>query len=106
MGVNYRAVVAIGREFYDTGEAKDFIRNNMKLNEDDEELLSDSLGEFLETGVGGCLNLYTGEHWYVGFDISCRSPEAFEKSFNDGVKTWKEMFPDEEFEIINTVCVS
>jgi len=109
MGVDYRAVVAIGQEFYDSGEVVDFLQSSAILSEDDEDYLNSSVAEFLDDNMcgieGSCLNMYNGNHWYVGYEINCSSPEAFEKSYKESIRKWEELFPNEKYEVINTVMV-
>jgi len=108
MGVDYRAVIAIGKTFNDKYEAQEFIEQHLNLSDEEQEYLDESLEEFLYNNAyvdGGCLNLYTGNYYYIGHDISCLSPATFKHTFEKGMDYWKANFPNVEPEVINTVMV-
>ncbi len=109
MGVDYRAIVAIGKTFYDSEDVRGFLEEHLDLSEKDVNMIDeDGIDEFLSCDDrvgGGCLNAYSGDYYYVGYDISCRSPDDFKNSFEQGMKMWKENFPNEEPDVIKTVMV-
>lgn len=110
MSIDYRAVIAIGVEFYDKSEARSFIESSgYEFSDEDEEYIDDEgfwnwLSEHDSLG-GGCLNLYSGDYGYVGYDISCRSPEDFKNSYDHAMVLWKENFKNEEPQVLKTVMV-
>lgn len=116
MGVDYTAILAIGKEFDNdgAGEIVDFLVGHNILSGDDLGLLETEGDSYIqeilydrEDGLEcSCLNLYSGYGYYLGFGVSCQSPELFEKTFKEGMRMWQEMFPDVPAEIINTVRVS
>lgn len=108
MSVDYTAILAIGKEFDERSEAELFIVNN-KLATEEEIEEADGLSEWLynhDKLDGDCLNHYSGNGFYVGFDISCRDPESFAKSFAEGMDKWNALFPNSPAEVVHTVCVS
>lgn len=108
MGVSYRAILAIGKEFEDRHEAESFLRDNGFLAEFSEEDIDDSgLEECLPCNMdGSMLDYYNGYGFYLGFDISCRSPEKFTQDFREGMAKWNVLFPHSPAEVVHTVRVS
>lgn len=108
MGVDYDAVLVVGKEFEGADDAVQFLRDNGLLSEVSEgQINDDGLEEYLPDGMdGGHLNCYTGYGFYIGYGLSCRCPESFQKDFSDGVEMWEKLFPSSPAEIVHTVCVS
>lgn len=108
MGVNYSAVIAIGKEFDDKYEAQQFLEDNGILSEKDlEEIDEEGLSEWLYNNdkIGGGRLNYSGDYYYVGFDLSVRDPESFRKSFEEGMEQWDKLFPNDPPDMIKTVRV-
>lgn len=112
MGIDYNAVLAIGKEFNDRSEAQEFLEGSGVLSEDDLDDIEngDGLGEWLYNNDkvgGGILNYYSScTPYYIGYDISVRDPEAFQKSFDDAMTQWNQLFPSVAPDVIHTVRVS
>lgn len=114
MGVDYTAILAIGKEFDELSEVVEFLEENNVLSEANLKVLEEEgdgyIIEVLYDEVGmpecSCLNCYSGYGYYLGYNISCRSVEEFEKTLNAGLRMWAEKFPNEPAEIIHTVRVS
>lgn len=110
MGIDYHAIVAIGKTFDDKSEAQDYLESANILTEADlDEIEDDGFEEWLYNNdkIGGqCLNCYSGDYYYIGFDISVRDPESFRKSFEDGMEQWDKLFPSDPPDVIKTVRVS
>jgi len=108
MSVDYTAVLAVGKEFDEQGEAEDFLRENGFLRDvTEEEMEDEGLTELLPEALqGSCLNYYYGYGFYLGFHISCRDVESFKKNYEEGVEKWDKMFPNTPAEIVHTVIVS
>jgi len=110
MGVDYNAVIAIGKTFYDKDEAQEYLMSANILSETDiEEIEVDGFEEWLYNNGkinGECLNCYTGDYYYIGFDISVCNPETFRKSFEEGMKQWNQLFPSVAPDVIKTVRIS
>lgn len=113
MGVDYTAVLAYGKEFDEAYEVVEFLteRNVLTREEIDEmegegdSYISEICYSHASLPNCDCLNAYSGYGYYLGFKISCRSPEEFEKSFNEAKEKWAAMFPNDPAEIIHTVRV-
>ena len=110
MGVDYTPVLAIGMTFDGSCGAQEFLENNGLLTEDDLDEIEngDGLSEWLYNNDkvgGGLLNYYSGDYYYIGYDIYVRDPEAFQKSFDDAMTQWNSYFPSVEPEVIHTVKV-
>jgi hypothetical protein len=114
MGVDHTAILAVGKLFDYADEVVDFLRDNNQLSEGDEEALVEEgnsfISEILYDREGGlecsCLNLYSGYGYYLGFRISCKNPDEFRRTFEEGERLWHAMFPNDSPEIIKTVRVS
>lgn len=78
MGIDYSALVAIGKVFGDEEEAKDFILQNavQELGDLNIDSIEDSLVEWLEDQnwepdlFGGILDHYSGRGFWVGYYIN------------------------------------
>lgn len=110
MGVYYNAVIAIGKEFDDRYDAQQFLEDHGVLSQQDlENIEKNSFSEWLYDSdkiSGQCLDLYRGDYYYLGFDISVHNPEAFRKSFEDGIAKWNKLFPNDQPDVIKTVRIS
>lgn len=109
MGVSYTAILAIGKEFNDWDEAKNFLSKYYEFTEDDEDQIEeDGFSEWLynhDTFDGEMLDCYSGDYMYVGYRIRCSDPIIFEESFNSSMNLWKAAFPYVEPDVIHTVRV-
>ena len=109
MGVDYRAVVGIGKEFENTYEILEFLEANNVLDDEDREAIEEDGVE--EWGYGQnkvevvCLDCYSGNYYFMGYELSCTDPESFRKSFEDGMSNWDKYFPNDEATMIKTVRV-
>jgi hypothetical protein len=114
MSTSYTAILAVGKEFDYVGEVVDFLKEHDLLTEEDVECLEDEGDSFIQEllydkpNMPSCesLNCYSGDGYYLGFNISCRSPEQFEKDYERGMRCWKALFEDVPAEVIHTVRVS
>lgn len=109
MGVDYRAVIGIGKEFESTSEVVDFLEQHSLLTDEDQEVIEDEGVEEWGYSSGKvevvCLNCYSGNYYFVGYELSCRDPESFRKSFEEGMENWDKLFPNEAPDMIKTVRV-
>jgi hypothetical protein len=109
MGVDYRAVVGIGKEFEDKYEVLSFLEQHNVLDDEDRDAIDEDGIE--EWGYGQnkvgvvCLNCYSGNYYFVGYELSCADPESFRKSFDDGMNNWDKFFPNDAPDMIKTVRV-
>lgn len=109
MGVDYRAVIGIGKEFESKSEIVDFLESHNVLDDEDWEQIDEDGVE--EWGCGHnkvevvCLDCYRGSYYFVGYELSCADPESFRKSFEDAQENWDKWFPNVEPDMIKTVKV-
>lgn len=108
MGVDYTAVIALGKEFTSEDEAVKFIRDAGLLTED----LEDEIEDY---GLQECtphdltfqsLDLYSGGYYYLGFPLKAGDPEKFRVSLNSAIENWNKLFPNYPARVINTVRYS
>lgn len=111
MGVDYRALLYVGRQFDDEKEAKEWYEKFVKLSEEDEQYIKEeSFSEYLsgESEIKGeVLNAYNGYGFVLGFDIggTVRNPEKFDSEVELAITMWKKTFGEEPYKIIPTVKV-
>lgn len=109
MGVDYRAVVGIGKTFYDRYAATEFLEQYNVLDDEDRgRIEEDGLVEWLcdNSKVEGCLlDYYRCDYFFVGYELVCTSPESFRKSFEEGMDKWSKHFPDVDADVIKTVQI-
>lgn len=108
MGVDYTAILAVGKEFENESEAQDFLESYNLLSEEDLEAIEDCcLSECLPCNMdGGGLNMYSGYGYYIGYYIRCHDPETFQKDYIEALTNWDKAFGGKEkAEIIHTVRV-
>lgn len=109
MGVDYTAILAVGKEFESQSEAFHFLDSHNLLSKSDIEYYEEQgLEECLPCNMdGGCLNYYSGEGFYIGYRVRCHDPKSFRKDFEEGMENWDKAFGGKEpADIIHTVRVS
>jgi hypothetical protein len=112
MGISYKAILYVGKEFEDHSEAKSFYERCVTISEGDEANIDDDgFEEFVNSQTGLCasrLNYYNGYGFVLGIDIgnSLQQPEKFGDAVSCAISEWRELFKEEPFEIIHTVVVS
>lgn len=111
MGVDYSAVLLVGQVFEEQEEATEFLKENGFLSEEEYERITDG-EDYLEDVLfdkknltGFCLNAYSGYGFVVGYNLNSSNPEVFRESFDKGVATWNETFPNTPCEVISEVHV-
>jgi len=111
MGVDYTAVLAVGKEFTSVTKAERFMREHGLLTEFTEDEVEDmGLAECVD-GSGRSLkfqslDLYSGGYYYLGFTLDPRSVDSFRKDFEEAVEKWDKLFPDSPPDMIHTVRYS
>ncbi len=112
MGVSYRPLLYVGKEFEHQEDAKDFYERFFTVSEDDENyIIEEGFGEFcyeLDNGLSGdILDRYHGYGFVFGINIEqfVRQPENFAEEVQKAIAKWKELFGEEKYEIIHTVRV-
>lgn len=111
MGVDYTAVLMVGKEFESPGEAADFMRSHgLDVPGDDDEAMEDGLAEFLYSGsIEGLnfklLNYYSSwDGGILGWDLNVSPPEKFAEQVGNLLQRWKTLF-NEDADIVHTVKV-
>lgn len=114
MGVDYDAVLYLGREFESEDEAIDFVKENINLSTLDKEFIKTSgLTEWLfwhKVLSGTILNYYVDSNcsgFVLGIDLEeyIKDPYDFKNKYNSAISTWKEIFGEQEFNLVNTVKI-
>lgn len=112
MGVDYKAVLYVGKEFETEGEAIDFYQGLHPLSDSQWNIIQeDGFQEFLSCQDSVCegemLNLYTSHGFVLGFDVSYSiyDPDYFADVVKGRAELWNTLFPNEPCHIINTVKV-
>ena len=109
MSIDYDVVLAVGKQFDDPREAFEFLQANAyfktKQYEDvcSECSLEDALPNYLN---GQCLNCYSGDGFYLGFDVYGDTVEELEDKIHAAAARWARMFPKVTPDIIKTVRIS
>lgn len=103
MSVDYDSVLGIGRRFDAQWRVEDFLAEHTDLNEDE-------IGNMFDGGsINGmsivCLNCYSGQDWFVGYEIGGANPEALINNVVDAHECWKVMFKGIEPRVIHAVKV-
>lgn len=113
MGIDYTALLYVGKQFDDASEATDFLRDKLGFTDEEErEIDEDGLSEFLygENRFnlnGDILNYYTDWGGFVvGIQLDPRQYDSFIEQVQDAYAHWSSLFPDVEADIIHTVQVS
>ena len=111
MGVDYRAMIYVGKEFEDAYEAERFIRDSVGFTDEEgwfledndlEELLSDDNRLDLE---GDTINCYSGYGFILGTELSVSDPETFAEQYHKVVAKWDKLFPTYPAKLIKEVKV-
>lgn len=111
MGVDYRAVLAIGLEFEDANECVELLREHLtgedlqSLEDEGDSYISEITYNHDKLPLVECLNCYSGYGWYVGFWVNVRDVERFSENVAEAIRKWNKMFPDTPAEIIHTVRI-
>lgn len=111
MGIDYNALLYVGKLFEYAEEAEVFIKKANFLSETDkEELEQTGLSEFLGTypHLGGeSIDSYSGYGFIVGYDLSSYvyEPETYLAAYKESVRDWYELFEGVKPEIIHEVKV-
>lgn len=113
MGISYSVVFAVGKEFEDDYEVKDFLsKSNLRLTKEQEQFASDeSLSElfYSEDIAGGIecttLDLYRGWGRVLGYRVSLQPYDTLGQRISELQATFKEHF-GVDADVINTVRVS
>lgn len=111
MGMDYRALLYVGRKFEDQQEAQEWYERFIDISEEDQEYIDEeNFSEYLNSKreiEGEILNAYSGYGFVLGFDIgsTVRDPEMFASEVALACIKWNDMFNEEPYEIIHTVKV-
>lgn len=112
MGVDYTALLYLGKQFESVMDAEEFYKEHIPLTDAEERAIEeDGFQEFLSdhpTLSGTCTNYYVSNPPFVlGFDLRqyVRQAHLLPNIINDKAEQWKKMFGDEKYDIIHTVKV-
>ena len=113
MGVNYTALLYLGKKFDSKEEAEEFYELHFPVSYVEEKNMPDFDGfvEFLydhPSLSGTRTNYYTDDSPFIlGFDLRhyVQHDHLLPNIINDKAEQWKTMFGDEKYDIIFTVKV-
>lgn len=112
MGVDYDAILYVGKEFDNQEEAKEFYTKYVDLSQEDLDYIEENdFSEFMydHKELDGTVTsyYYSNPSFILGVDItySTGSPTDFSEAFASAVATWSKYF-DEPCEVILTVKAS
>lgn len=103
MSVDYDAVLGIGKRFYTKEETGEFILSHTNLTVDQVKCLEDGGSPLGMTFT--CLDCYSGEDWFVGFEIGGESPDTLINHVVDAHERWKAIFKDVEPRVVHAVKI-
>ena len=113
MGVRTKPALYVGKYFYDSEEALDFVKEHLELTEDDLlEIKEDGLFEWMDGHdilSFELLDYYaSNSDCVLGIDIReyVRSPSTFNEEVLRAIDRWEHYFGEERYDIICDVCVS
>ena len=113
MSVDYNPILYVGKSFNDTEEALAFVKEHLKLTEDNLlEIGEDGLNEWMrghDVLSFELLNYYVSNPSCVlGIDILryVSEPATFKGGVLSAVEQWKHYFGEEPCSVIRDVCVS
>lgn len=104
MGVDYDAFLGIGKRFARKWQVENFLIENTGFSETEiDNMIDHGLDE---QGVSvTCLNQYSGEDWFVGFEIGGEFPNKLISNVVDAHERWEEMFRGVEARVVHAVKV-
>lgn len=103
MSVDYDALLGIGKRFSAVEEAGEFILSHTNLTVDQVECLED--GGDHQGMTLTCLDCYSGEDWFVGFEIGGDSPDTLINHVVDAHERWKAIFKSVEPRVVHAVKI-
>jgi len=104
MSVDYEAFLGIGKRFDSELEVKDFLLQKTDLTIAQIECMIDG-GTHIGMCVACCLDYYSGEDWFVGFEIGGEQPDTLINNVVDAHERWKAIFKDVEPRVVHAVKV-
>ena len=110
MGVDYKPVLGIGKEFGESYEVVDFLaKHRLIYDKDTEAIEADGIEEFMNNHRSGLsvegLNAYTGYGYFVGFPFYVQDVSGIQEKLDKTLESWYKVFPDEDCEVVHTVMV-
>lgn len=101
MGVSHSTRLIVGEIFNNRQQVEEYIRENMKiaLSSEDDELLEESLEDFLENREDfpemESLDLFSDDEYYFGYSVFNKDSEKLVANIQNAIKAWKEIFNTE-----------
>jgi hypothetical protein len=106
MGVDYDAFLGIGKRFLDKEEVVDFLDKNTNLLKEEIEAMLD--GETNSCMSIVCLDCYSGQDWFVGYEVSIDEGTMCSGLMGDVVNAharWIENFGDVPARVVHAVKI-
>lgn len=112
MGVDYRAVLVVGKRFDGVGEVVDFLNQHNILTEEERQEIEECGGGIIQDmfyGSGGeltceCLNAYSGDDYVLGYKLDVRNAQAFAMNTDLSIAKWESKFGTEP-DVIHAVKI-
>jgi hypothetical protein len=106
MGADFNAFLGIGKRFRSKEEAVEFIASEAYLSDEQADLLMDNeYVEDLDVEIR-CLDHYSCDDYFVGFEVGGDNVESLNDSVCAADQAWKETFPHIQARVIHTVIYS
>jgi hypothetical protein len=103
MGVDYNAFLGIGKRFDNKEDVKEFLKKHAFLNDDHIAHVFD--GGALDGVIAECLDCYSGEDWFVGFEVGGEHPDTLINNVVEVHERWDAMFKDVAPRVIHAVKI-
>lgn len=103
MSVDYDPFIGIGKRFNSKDDVREFLKKHALLNDGQLEHLIE--GNTLDGLSAICLDCYSGEDWFVGFEFYGDQPDTLINNVVEAHERWKAMFKDIEPRVIHAVKI-
>lgn len=109
MGIDYDAILMLGKQFGDAEEATEFIKEHSTLSKNTlQKIESEGLEDWCYNHnvlCGYTLNCYSGEGFILGFNDLGYIVEGLKQDLDKCQEKWLKLFPNVEPEIICEVRI-
>lgn len=112
MGVDYKAILIVGKRFDEIGEVVDFLNGHNVLTEEEKQEIEEcGDGIILDMFYGSgdellceCLNAYSGDDYVLGYNLDVRDAAAFAVNTQLSIAKWESWFGTEP-DVIHAVKI-
>ena len=103
MSADYNAFLGIGKRFLDKKGVIDFLDKNTNLLKEEIEAMLD--GETNRCMSVECLDCYSGQDWFVGFEVGGDAPDTLIINVVDTHERWDEIVQDCPARVVHAVKI-